>query len=101
VRTIYLALAALAVIAVLTYISHAVVIQTMPVLNPLNERLSVNVTGVVELYITALGLTSTSNYTMAMHLLKALSVAGAVRSFTDVSRAACSRGEVGKLNGGA
>ena len=79
-RTIYLALAALAVIAVLAYISHAVVIQTMPVLNPLNERLSVNVPGVVELYITALGLTSTSNYTMAMHLLKALGVTGAVRS---------------------
>ncbi len=84
-RVTYLAVAALAIVLAITYIGHMVISPAMPVLNPLNEKLSVNLAGVAELYVTTLELISLNNYTGATNLLKALGATGAVRALATLA----------------
>ncbi|MGC9180384.1 MAG: DUF4129 domain-containing protein [Vulcanisaeta sp.] len=78
-RVLYLALVSMLIIAITIYLSHVIPgIATIP--NPLNERLRVDITDALELYITALGLNALGNYTGAMYILHALNATSAVKA---------------------
>ncbi|MGC8542620.1 MAG: DUF4129 domain-containing protein [Vulcanisaeta sp.] len=78
-RVLYLALVSVLIIAITIYLSHVIPgIATIP--NPLNERLRVDITGALELYITALGLNALGNYTGAMYILHTLNATSAVKA---------------------
>ncbi len=77
-RILYLALVSVLIIAITIYLSH-VLPGMATISNPLNERLRVDITGALELYITALELNALGNYTGAMYILHALNATSAVR----------------------
>ncbi|MGC8542532.1 MAG: carboxypeptidase-like regulatory domain-containing protein [Vulcanisaeta sp.] len=85
-RVIYLALIGLLFIIAITYLGHMIRWQSLSIMNPLNEKLSVDVQGVTNLFIEALELNAVSNYTDALSLLKALGASGAVRAMPALSQ---------------
>ncbi|WP_054843874.1 hypothetical protein [Vulcanisaeta souniana] len=78
-RVIYLALIALGIVMAVVYLGHAIAWPSLSIPNPLNEKLSVNTQGVVQLYITALELNALGNYTGALSITKVLGITAAVK----------------------
>ncbi len=62
------------------YLGHAIAWPSLSIPNPLNERLSVNIQGIIQLYITALELNAVGNYTGgALSITKILGITAAAR----------------------
>ncbi|WP_243671321.1 hypothetical protein [Vulcanisaeta sp. JCM 16161] len=68
------------------YIGHVITWPSLLIPNPLNEKLSVNTQGVLQLYITALELNALGNYAGAQNITRILGITAAVKASPLISQ---------------